>query len=117
MELAKVVYKILTAGSLGSMILFILGLLLSMLPALNIQENLGQGISVNLGGCEVSGFSLLFLAGTIILLATPLTVNVASSIIYLTKREYKFAAVTILVALVMVSSLILGVLGFFCLRA
>ena len=88
MELAKVVYKILTAGSLGSMILFILGLLLSMLPALNIQENLGQGISVNLGGCEVSGFSLLFLAGTIIL-----------------------------VALVMVSSLILGVLGFFCLRA
>ncbi|MCD6503909.1 DUF1634 domain-containing protein [Candidatus Bathyarchaeota archaeon] len=114
MELAKVVHKILTAGSLGSIVLFVLGLSLTMLPALQGQEKPSSGISVNLGGCKVSGFSLLSLAGTVILLATPLTVNVASSILYLSRREYKFAVITSLVALVMVSSLILGVLGFFC---
>lgn len=116
MELARVVHKILTVGSLGSMVLFVLGLSLNMLPALEGQEKTGFVISVNLGGCEVFGFSLLSLAGTLILLATPLTVTVASSIIYLSRGEYKFAAITSLVALVMVSSLILGVLGFFTLK-
>ena len=113
-ELDKTAYKILTAGSLGSIILFVLGILFRMLPVLNGQEIIGYSVTVNLGGREVSGSSLLFLAGSLILLATPFTVTIASAIIYLTNREYKFAAVTLLVALIMVSSLILGISGLLC---
>ena len=108
MDLNRILYRILMAGSMVSISLFILGLSLNILYPI---ESTGHRDLLDLSMFSSDPSSTLLLVGVMILIVTPMIAAVASSIIFALRSEYKFAIVTFLVFLVIVVSLLLGVTG------
>lgn len=114
-DLNKIVYKILTFCSIGSISLFTLGLLLFMLHPDSSEEEVYSNFTINMMW-QNSTFTLLFI-GILILIAAPIIVTVISAIVYTLNSQYRLAVIPFLVLLVIISSLILGITGIICPKA
>lgn len=110
------VYKILLGGMLASTALFLVGIVEALLrpqfvPLTSdwIKQHYHWAVLVK-GVASFEPTSIMLVA-TILLISTPVARVLVSIYAFLVDRDYKFAAVTSLVFLVMVLTVVLGLLG------
>ena len=115
MDLNKIIYKTLAFCSIISISLFILGLSILILYPTSLEEKIFGNFTLNMMWQSPS--LTLFFTGILVLIVAPITATAISTIVYILKREYRFAVLPFIVLLVMFSSLILGMAGIVCPKA
>ena len=106
-DLNEIVHLILVVGFVASAGLFIIGLVLNLiwlapLPSSTVSPATALQLAVEL---QPGGF---FSLGLIVLIATPMVRVLASAVVFLWQRDWRYTGITLLVLLIMVISIILG---------
>lgn len=110
------VYRLLIAGMIVSSVLFAIGIVLAMvhphyIPLSTRWVRSQYHVSAVVHGMLQGDPIAFMLVATVLLILTPVARVVVSIVAFFIDRDYKFVAVTSIVFLVMVVTVILGELG------
>jgi len=113
-DLNRAMYHVLVDGMILSSALYVVGIILFLLQnpvqaTIIHYQNLGDFAS---GLLAYRSAAVLTLA-TVILIATPITRVFVSILAFAANRNLKYVAVTVIVFLVLISSILLGYVGHF----
>lgn len=113
-DLNRAMYHVLMDGMILSSALYVVGIILFLLqnpPQATIThyQNLGSFAS----GLIAYRSAAVLTLGTVILIATPITRVFISILAFAANRNRKFVAVTVIVFLILLSSILLGYVGHF----
>jgi uncharacterized membrane protein len=107
-------YSVLVGGMILSSATYIIGIVLFLLqnPA---QANLPhyQSITEFIAGLVTGRSAAVLTLATVILIATPITRVVVSIFTFAANRNHKYVAVTVIVLLILITSILLGYVGHF----
>ncbi len=113
-DLNRAMYHVLVDGMIVSSALYVIGIILFLLQnpvqaTITHYQSVGEFVS---GLVTYRSAAVLTLA-TVILIATPITRVFISILTFAANRNLKYVAVTVIVFLILISSMLLGYLGHF----
>ena len=115
-DLNRDMYRVLMGGMILSSALYMIGILLFLLqnpnPLQSSVPGYGNAMEFADGLVAFRSAAILTLA-TIILIGTPITRVIVSVLAFASNRNFKYVAVTVIVLLILISSILLGYFGHF----
>jgi uncharacterized membrane protein len=115
-DLNKAMYRVLMGGMILSSVTYVLGIFLFFLQDQNsLQTSIVhyQGLVGFVAGLLALRSPAVLMLATIFVIATPITRVFISIVVFASNRNFRYVAVTAIVFLILISSVLLGYFGHF----